>query len=152
MMYFYNITGQLVQEQQLPHPDLQSIINERQKEITVERRTLIKLLKERLLRSVPVLQENAEYVGLLLPTVQRLLVLLLSLEDEHVDDLRIGHEAVLLKQLADASAYFRHRHVQCEGSAYLGSLNMSMTKKKKSQTTKMAAKQSLFNYLDGRTW
>jgi len=98
--------------------------------MTMKRRTLIKLLKERLLRSVPVLQENAEYVRLLFPTVQRLLVLLLSLEDEHVDDLRIGHEAVLLKQLADGSAYFRHRHVQREGSAYLGSLNISRTKEK----------------------
>jgi len=76
-----------VQEQQLPRPDykVSSDQNQRTTEGDDDEKAYpLKLLKGTsfLLRSVPVLQENAEYVRLLLPTFQRLLVLLLSLEDE----------------------------------------------------------------------
>ncbi len=58
----------------------------------------------------------------LLPTVHRLLVLLLALREEDVDDAGIGDIAVLLEVLADAVSDVRWRDVEHIDGANLGSL------------------------------
>ena len=44
-------------------------------------------------------------MGLLLPKVHRLLVILPALVDQNVDDLGVGHVAILLETLADNGAH-----------------------------------------------
>ena len=54
-----------------------------------------------------------------LPTVHRLLPLVMTLDEQHVDDVRVGDMPVLLELLADANSHLRRRHVQRVQSADL---------------------------------
>jgi hypothetical protein len=55
--------------------------------------------------TIPVAQKRTEDVGLLLPKVDRLLVILPALVYQKVDHLGVGHVAVLLEALADDGAH-----------------------------------------------
>ena len=65
-------------------------------------RTLVELLQESPLWALPVFEEDAQDMVGLLPYIHRLLVLLPALEDEHVDDARVVHVAILLELAADS--------------------------------------------------
>lgn len=80
-------------------------------------RTFVELLQERPLRPAPRREENAHNVVELLPAVEGFLILLAALEDEDVDDARVGHIAVFLEVAADAVADERRGDVQCVDGA-----------------------------------
>lgn len=78
----------------------------------VRQPTFEELLQKRSMGPVPVAQQGAEHMRLLLPKVHRLLVFLPTLVDQNVDDIGIGHVAVLLEALADDGAHRRRWDVK----------------------------------------
>jgi hypothetical protein len=85
------------------HPRLSlGQVGQRRKGWDRERRpTFIELLQKRPMGTVPIAQQVTEHMRLLLPKVHRLLVILPTLVDQNVDQLRVGRVAVLLETLAD---------------------------------------------------
>ena len=51
-------------------------------------------------------------MGLLLPKIHRLLIILPTLVNQNIDQLRVGNIAVLLKAVADDGAHCRWRDVE----------------------------------------
>ena len=64
-------------------------------------RTFVEPLQECLLRSLVLLQQDPEDMVWLFPTVQRLLELLSSLEQQHINHTWICHKASSLESLAN---------------------------------------------------
>jgi len=61
---------------------------------------------------VSMVQQRTKHMGFLLPKVHRLLVFLPTLVYQKVNDLRVGHVAILLKTMANNGAYCRRRDVE----------------------------------------
>ena len=76
------------------------------------RPTFIELLQKRPTGPIPIAQQGSEHMRLLLPKVHRLLVFLPTLVKQNVDQLRVGHVAVVLEALADNGTHCGRRDVE----------------------------------------
>jgi hypothetical protein len=74
--------------------------------------TFQELLHKRSMGPISIAQQRTQHMRLLLPKVHRFLVILPTLVDQNIDQLRVRHIAILLKAVANNGAYCRGRDVE----------------------------------------